>query len=79
MIKDELPVTLVTLGIIVYPIILGVNLPCRIADSYLCYQSSSLTLERLSSHVFECSVLLEQMAECLGNQSSATKSIIMHY
>jgi hypothetical protein len=78
-IKDELRVTLVTLGIIVYPAILDVNLSCRFADSYPCYQSSSVALEWLSSHVFECSVLLEEMAKCPGNQLSATKSIIMRY
>jgi hypothetical protein len=75
-IKDELHMTLVTLGIIVYPAILDVNLPCRFTDSYPCYQSSSVALEWLSSHVFKCSVLLEQMAEY---QPSATKSIIIRY
>jgi hypothetical protein len=78
-IKDELPANLVPLRIIVYPAILEINLPCRFADSYPCYQSSSVDLEWLSSHVSECSVLLEQMAECIGILPSAIKSIIMCY
>jgi hypothetical protein len=78
-IKKELPATFVPLKIIVYLIILAVNLPCRIDDSYSCYQSSSVSLEWLSNHVSECSALLEQLAEWLGIQPSVTKSIIMHY
>jgi hypothetical protein len=51
-IKDELPVTFVSLGVFVYSVILGINLPCRFLDSY---GSSMLSLSESNLSPWEWS------------------------